>query len=185
MKSILIIAITMTLMAFYPVFAESEGQSQTLPTDGGTLEVKLSHGEIVLGELTTLRTDFINPQTRKIQEHIDWSLTISKDDQVIWGPTSLSHTSVGSLENLKYKFEDDGKYTLEFGIEGILFQPIPPEKVSFEVYVEDAQDLGIPLEIPDWINNTMQWYHDGLISENELITAIQFLVTEGIVKVSQ
>lgn len=36
--------------------------------------------------------------------------------------------------------------------------------------------------IPDWIKNTMQWYLDGAISEDEMITAIQFLVKEGIIK---
>ena len=38
----------------------------------GTLDVKLSYEEIIPGQLTTLKTDFINPQTQKIQEHIDW-----------------------------------------------------------------------------------------------------------------
>ena len=37
-------------------------------------------------------------------------------------------------------------------------------------------------KIPDWIKNTMQWYLDGLISEDEMISAIQFLVNEGIIK---
>jgi hypothetical protein len=36
-------------------------------------------------------------------------------------------------------------------------------------------------KIPDWINNTMQWYLDGVISEDEMISAIQFLVKEGII----
>ncbi len=36
-------------------------------------------------------------------------------------------------------------------------------------------------KIPDWIRNTMQWYLDGVISEDEMISAIQFLVKEGII----
>lgn len=39
-------------------------------------------------------------------------------------------------------------------------------------------------KIPDWIKNTMQWYLDGSISENEMISAIQFLVKEGIIKLN-
>jgi hypothetical protein len=109
-----------------------------MSTDKGTLDVKLSYDEITTGELTTLRTDFINPQTQKIQEHIDWSLTVSKEGETLWGPTPLSHTSEGSLKNLKYEFEEDGTYNFEFGIEGILFQPIPLEKVSFVIVVGEA-----------------------------------------------
>jgi len=109
-----------------------------LPTEKGTLDVKLSYDEIVPGQLTTLKTDFINPQTQKIQEHIDWRFSVSKDGETIWGPTQLSHTSKGSLDNLKYEFQEDGVYNLEFDIEGILFQPIPLEKVSFDIIVGEA-----------------------------------------------
>jgi len=119
-----------------PAFAQTN--SQTLLTDKGTLEVKISYDEIIPGELTTLRTDFINPQTQKIQEHIDWRFSVSKDGAIVWGPTQLSHTSEGSLKNLKYEFEEEGTYNLEFGIEGILFQPLPLEKVSFVVTVGEA-----------------------------------------------
>ena len=119
-----------------PAFGQTN--SQTLPTEKGTLDVKLSYDEINPGQLTTLKTDFLNPQTQKIQEHIDWSFSVSKDGEIIWGPTQLSHTSKGSLDNLKYEFKDDGKYNLEFEVEGILFQPIPPEKVSFDVIVGEA-----------------------------------------------
>jgi len=119
-----------------PAFAQTN--SQTLPTDKGTLDIKLSYDEIVLGELTTLRTDFINPQTQKIQEHIDWKFSVSKGDETVWGPTQLSHTSEGSLKNLKYEFQEDGVYNLEFEVEGILFQPIPTEKVSFIIEVGEA-----------------------------------------------
>lgn len=119
-----------------PAFAQTN--IQTMPTEKGTLDVKLSHEEIMSGELTTLKIDFINPQTQKIQEHIDWKLTVSKEGETLWGPTPLSHTSEGSLKNLKYEFEGDGTYNFEFGIEGILFQPIPLEKVSFDIVVGEA-----------------------------------------------
>jgi hypothetical protein len=121
---------------FVPAFAQTN--SQTLPTSKGTLDVKVSYDDIVPGQLTTLQTDFINPQTKKIQEHIDWRFSVSKDGDIVWGPTQLSHTSEGSLRNLKYDFEEEGTYTLEYGIEGILFQPIPLETVSFEIVVGDA-----------------------------------------------
>ena len=136
-------------LLFTTAFAQSN--EHVMSTDKGTLDVKLSYGEITTGELTTLRTDFINPQTQKIQEHIDWSLTVSKDGETLWGPTPLSHTSEGSLKNLKYEFEEDGIYNFEFGIEGILFQPIPLEKVSFVIEVGEAsaQPDNPPSETPE------------------------------------
>ena len=52
-------------------------------------------------------------------------------------------------------------------------------------YLNSGGQNAIPTpepKIPDWVRNTMQWYLDGVISEDEMITAIQFLVKEGIIK---
>jgi len=117
-----------------PVFAES----QTLPTEKGTLDVKLSYDKIEPNIQTKINIDFINPQTKKIQEHIDYTVLVSKDGETVFGPIPLTHTSVGSVK-IPIEFNlGEGVYTMIFEIEGILFQPIPKEKVSFDVTVGDA-----------------------------------------------
>jgi hypothetical protein len=118
-----------------PAFAQTN--SQTLPTEKGTLDVKLSYDEIIPGQQTKLNIEFINPQTKKVQEHIDYKITVSKDGEAVFGPIPLTHTSVGSVK-IPVEFVDEGVYSVEFGIEGILFQPIPLEKVSFDVTVGES-----------------------------------------------
>ncbi len=39
-------------------------------------------------------------------------------------------------------------------------------------------------KIPSWVNNAMQWYLGGIITEDEMITAIQYLVKEGIIDIN-
>jgi hypothetical protein len=117
-----------------PAFAES----QTLPTEKGTLDVKLSYDKIEPNIQTKINIDFINPQTKKTQEHIDYTVLVSKDGETVFGPIPLTHTSVGSVK-IPIEFNlGEGVYTMIFEIEGILFQPIPKEKVSFDVTVGDA-----------------------------------------------
>ena len=117
-----------------PVFAEE----QTASTEKGTLDVKLSHDEIQPNVQTKINIDFINPQTQKIQEHIDYTISVSKDGQTVFGPIPLTHTSVGSVK-IPIEFNlGDGIYTMDFEIEGILFQPIPTETVSFDITVGEA-----------------------------------------------
>ena len=132
MKLLVLLLIPLLII---PAFAQTN--SQTLQTEKGTLDVKLSYDEIIPGEQTKLDIDFINPQTKKIQEHIDYSITVSKDGKDVFGPIPLTHTSIGSVK-IPVEFIDDGVYSVEFGIEGILFQPIPIEKVSFDVIVGEA-----------------------------------------------
>ena len=138
MKFALFLALTAILfIGFSPVFAETITHS----TDLGSVDVRLTYDEIVPGQLTALETDFLKPGTPEIQQHIDWTFTVSKDGSVIWGPTQLSHTSEGSLKNLRYEFEEKGTYNLQFTVEGILFQIIPKEVVNFEVIVGEASTI--------------------------------------------
>jgi hypothetical protein len=130
-----LIALFLIPLLIIPAFAQTN--SQTLSTEKGTLDVKLSYDDIMPGQQAKLNVDFINPQTKKIQEHIDYRITVSKDGEAIFGPIPLTHTSIGSVK-IPVEFVDKGVYLVEFEIEGILFQPIPVEKVSFEVAVGES-----------------------------------------------
>jgi hypothetical protein len=139
-----LITLLLISLLIAPVFAQTN--VQTLPTEKGTLDIKLSHDEIIPGQQTKLSIDFINPFTKKIQEHVDYTVTVSKDGKSVFGPIPLTHTSVGSVK-IPVEFIDKGIYSIELGIEGILFQPIPVEKVSFDITVgEDVQPTPIPKE---------------------------------------
>jgi hypothetical protein len=132
MKFLLLLLLVPLLII--PAFAES----QTLPTEKGTLDVKLTYDEIKPNIQTKINIDFINPQTQKIQEHVDWSVTVFKEGETIFGPIPLTHTSVGSVKIPMEFNQGEGVYTMNFKIEGILFQPIPPETVSFDILVGEV-----------------------------------------------
>ena len=117
-----------------PAFAES----QTLSTDKGTLDVKLSYEDIKTGELTKLPIEFINPMLQKTQVHVDYSIMITESDKTIFQTPSLIHTSEGIINGFKFEFPQDGTYKMQIGVEGILFTPIAEETVSFEIVVGEA-----------------------------------------------
>ncbi len=126
-----------------PAFAES----QTLPTDKGTLDVKLTYEPIEPNTQTKINIDFINPFTQKIQIHIDYTIAVSKDGETVFGPTQLIHTSEGSVK-IPIEFNlGEGVYSMDIEVEGILFNPIPPETVSFDIIVGAAHAQ--PITTPD------------------------------------
>ncbi len=117
-----------------PAFAES----QILPTEKGTLDVKLTYEPIEPNIQTKISIDFINPFTQKIQIHIDYTVAVSKDGETVFGPTQLIHTSEGSVK-IPIDFNlGEGVYSMDVEVEGILFNPIPPETVSFDIMVGEA-----------------------------------------------
>ena len=117
-----------------PAFAES----QTLSTDKGTLDVKLSYEDIKPGELTRLPIEFINPMLQKTQVHVDYRIMITESGETIFQTPSLIHTSEGIINGFKFEFPQDGTYNMKIGVEGILFTPIAEETVSFDIVVGEA-----------------------------------------------
>ena len=143
----LLFALLLVPFLLIPAYAET----QTLPTDKGTLDVKLSHDPIEPNTQTRINIDFINPQTQKVQEHIDYTIAVSKDGETVFGPIPLTHTSLGTVK-IPIEFNlGEGIYTMDFEVEGILFQPIPKEVVSFDIQVGEAnaQPVTPPEEKPD------------------------------------
>lgn len=112
-----------------PVFAQ---EVQQLPTDKGTLFVDISTEPVnpTTDQQSKLKIDFINPVTKKIQEHVDYKVTVVKDDSAIFGPIPLTHTSTGSV-TLPVEFKENGEHKITIEIEGILFKPLPTETVIF------------------------------------------------------
>ncbi len=121
---------------FSHVFAQ---ESQQLPTDKGTLLVNIATdpAKPTIHELTKLKIDFINPQTNSIQEHIDYKVSVTKDGTAIFGPIPLTHTSIGSV-TIPVEFKENGKHEITVNVEGILFQPIPTETVTFTTMIKAA-----------------------------------------------
>jgi len=122
-----------------PAFAES----QTLSTDKGTLDVKLSYEDIKPGELTRLPIEFINPMTQKTQVHVDYRIMIIESGETLFQTPNLIHTSEGIINGFKFEFPQDGTYNMKIGIEGILFTPITAETVSFDIVV--GEDYAQPI----------------------------------------
>jgi len=132
MKFLLILLLIPIFMI--PAFAES----QTLSTDKGTLDVKLSYEEIKIGELTRLPIEFINPMLQKTQVHVDYKIMITESGKTIFQTPNLIHTSEGVINGFKFEFPQDGIYNIMIDVEGILFTPITPEAVSFDIVVGEA-----------------------------------------------
>jgi hypothetical protein len=116
---------------FFNVFAER------LPTDKGTLLVDISTEPATpkLNELTKLKINFINPNTGMVQEHIDYKVMVTKDGSAVFGPIPLTHTTLGSV-TIPVEFKEAGEHKITVDVEGILFQPIPPESVTFTTLIE-------------------------------------------------
>jgi hypothetical protein len=50
----------------------------------------------------------------------------------------LIHTSEGIINGFKFEFPQDGTYNMKIDVEGILFTPITPETVSFDIVVGEV-----------------------------------------------
>ncbi len=121
--------------------SEAMQANQVASTDKGTLKVNISTDPQTpkpSGQ-TKLRIDFVNPKTGAIQEHIDYSVSITKDGKSVFGPIPLTHTSLGTV-TIPIQLSGNGEYQVTVDVQGILFVPIPAEKATLTLKVGDASD---------------------------------------------
>ncbi|MGI9565576.1 MAG: hypothetical protein ACR2LL_01005 [Nitrosopumilus sp.] len=205
---ILTVVLSLSLNTIPNVYSFSEEN----PTDKNTLNVKLeTEPETPIpSENTKLKIEFINPQTKKIQEHIDYSIKIENNGSAVFGPIPLTHTSPGNV-SIPVTLEN-GKNTITVDVEGILFQPIPKEIVTFDVVIgEELQEDNKSQEpeekldtsvgdntkedsnsdqdsssqvIPEWIKTNAGWWANDEIDDNTFVSGIQYLIKEKIISVS-
>ena len=125
-----------------PAFAESaEDYDQVLPSENGTLDIGLSVvPEAESNSVSKLHIGWIKPGFNKIQEHIDYRITVIKDGQNIFGPIPLTHTSIGTVK-IPVEFLENGEHQIKVEMEGILFQPIPLETTYFTLNVGEGQPI--------------------------------------------
>ena len=131
------VLIVLVLIAFvmFPVYAQEQSEQQIVLTDKGTLKVGLSTIPVQpnLEEQTKFKINFINKNTEAIQEHVDYSVTITKGENQVFG-TQLIHTTTGSI-TVPYEFQEAGEYLVSVDVQGILFQPIPTESAVFGISI--------------------------------------------------
>ena len=133
--------LVISLAAGMPAYAQVN--AKMLTTEQGTLDVDfaLEPDVVSAGEEARMNIDFVNPSTVRIQEHIDYTVTVSEEGggEAAVKSIPLTHTSSGSV-SIPVEFESDGPHTVLIGIRGILFQPIPLETVEFDVMVGEGAE---------------------------------------------
>ena len=125
------------LLALLPLVAAvtaSPVYASVASTDGGTLDVDFTTDppHIRPGEEAKLKINFLNPVTQNTQIHIDYFVTVLEDGTEMFGPTNRLHTSEGKI-SVPVQFQRAGEYEVKIDVDGILFNPIPTETVSFSL----------------------------------------------------
>lgn len=135
MKAVFCIAVLV-----FGMFAQSgafaESHLQVLPTDKGTVKVGILTipEKLSPGGLAKLKIDFLTPKSGAPQEHIDYTVSVTRDGKATFGPIPLTHTSTGTV-TIPVEFKEKGEYKIIVDVQGVLFQPIPSEKATFSVMV--------------------------------------------------
>ena len=91
---------------------ESSEYSQIVSTSDGTLDVGIYTTPKIpnTDEPTKLMISFLKPDTERIQQHIDYRVSVTKDSDYVFGPMSrLLHTSPGSI-TIPVQFSENGSH---------------------------------------------------------------------------
>ncbi|MBI5698213.1 MAG: hypothetical protein HZC29_07015 [Thaumarchaeota archaeon] len=129
-----------------PLSASAETYQQVIASSAGTIKVGINTEPALPkeGEQSKLKINFLNPKTSSIQEHIDYTITVTNAGSAVFGPIPLTHTSLGTA-TIPVEFKN-GENQVVIEIQGILFRPIPTEKASFSITLGEKQSSSVNVE---------------------------------------
>ncbi len=106
------------------------------PTSGGTLNVGFETDPVTPnpGDQTELKISFLNKNDNTIQPHIDYRVSVTQGDNKVFG-IPVSHVAEQGAVSIPIQFQSAGTYQVTVEVQGILFQPIPPETATFTIVV--------------------------------------------------
>lgn len=106
--------------------------------------------------------------------------------------TQITHTAEGAV-SIPVQFQDLATYQVIVEVDGILFQPIPPETAAFNVTAgspsstrggnQTTTSSNGSIKIPNWVRNTAKWWHGGQVGDPDFVQGIQYLIQQGIMQV--
>ncbi|MGI0087288.1 MAG: hypothetical protein ACREBI_04950 [Nitrosotalea sp.] len=171
-------------------------------TNGGTLDVGFATDPAnpTPGSTTNFQIAFINKSTHAVQVHIDYKISVMEGSNQICG-TSILHTSEGSI-TYPCQLPDAATYQVIVEVDGILFQPIPPETATFTVNAGGGSNANTnsatgtnstttppqssgtqSTVIPSWIKNNAKWWSQGQIGDGQFIQGLQYMIQHGIIQI--
>ncbi len=159
-------------------------------TSGGTINVGFETNPTSPnpGDQTQLKVSFINKQTQATQVHVDYKVSVMQGSDQVFG-TGVVHTAEGAV-SIPFQFQSAGTYQVIVEVDGIVFQPIPPETAKFSVTVGTptgttggTNATSGTINIPNWIRNNAKWWNQGTIDDNTFVQGIQYMIQNNIMKI--
>ncbi len=164
-----------------------------MPTDKGTLDVALTIKPFPpeLMKPVKISFEFVEPNTDNLKNHIDYRVTIFQGGQAIH--TTYEQHAHSGADSFSYAFMVEGQYDITVSLEGIDFNPIPKEVVTFPIMIGEEEQITKekpsqitkekPSQIPDWIKTTTGYWVDGFTSDVDLVNGFQWLIQNGVIHV--
>jgi hypothetical protein len=131
------------LLTTSSTFVQTSDAAMYKVTSGGSLNVILqpSPFPVIIGSQTNLKVSFDQKGSSAVQPHVDYDLTIMKDDKQVFQfssqagyPNQPLHTT-GGIVTIPYTFQQEGTYVINITVYGILHHLIKPETAQFTINV--------------------------------------------------
>jgi hypothetical protein len=124
-----------TVLAVFILVIPAYADQIVKPTSAGTINVGFTTDPATpnLGDQTQIKISFINKQTNILQPHVDYKISVMQGANQVFG-IPITHTTAGAVI-IPFQFQTSGHYQVIVDVEGLVFQPIPPETATFDLNV--------------------------------------------------
>jgi len=187
----------------YIILKKPDGSTETLkitPTRKGHFETTLVFDNDSMRGFYEVWAVYLEQRDRDMDIVFQVTTKAQKTSSPIEPTKTISSSSLTQEQkNIPSWIKEQGKWWAEGSIsdnefinsvqymikENIMVIPDLPEEVTQMELKDEKRAMGMEREqnVPDWVRNNAGWWADGLISEDDFLNGIKYLVEKGIIRI--
>ena len=167
-------------MRFMLIPAENSSLSTVTGNGQYRITVDWTPKEIRSNSETTFLFSITDVFLKNRPVSVDYELSLIHNGKIIANTNGKSSDTKGVREEFKVFIPEgiSGPVTLQFNNLG----DNSLARVGIPIVVDRIM-TGSNFSIPDWVRNNAGWWSEGMISDNDFVSSIQYLISKGIISV--
>ena len=112
---------------------------------------------------------------------VDYKMYVSQEGKILFQTNGISNDEVGKFESAKFLIPEDITGIIYVNFDNLAGNSLANARLPIVI---DRTVLEQENEIPDWIRSNASLWSQELITDNEFVNGIEFLIKEGIINTS-
>ena len=153
----------------------------SIVTKNGQFKIIMKTIEGKSGQELEILYKFVDVFLKDMPIGIDYDMYVVQNEKMLFRGNGVSNDKVGKWDSVKINIPKDVTGIIYVHFENLAGNSLAAAKLPIVI---DRVQYHAETDIPDWVRSNAGWWSEGLISDEEFVGGIEFLIKQNIIIVS-